>query len=59
MPKYTYRKKKNYSSKVEQQVIQLDIWFLVDALAHKKSQFVGVLAGGRHSNGPLWHDSES
>lgn len=46
------------SSEVEQQVVQLDIRFPVDALTHQKGQFVGVLAGGGHSDGSLYHNND-
>lgn len=51
--------KENCSSlslQVEEQVIQFYIGFPMDALTHKKSQFVGILAGGRHSDDSLSHN---
>ena len=29
------------------------VWLAVDALAHQEGQFVGILAGGWHSNDAL------
>lgn len=43
------------SLKVEKLVIQFHIGLFVDALTHKESQLVGVLAGSGHSDDPLKH----
>lgn len=40
--------------KIEEKIVQLHVGLPVDALANKESQFVGILAGGRHSDNPLW-----
>lgn len=43
------------SLKVEKLVIQFHTGLSVDALTHKESQLVGVLAGSGHSDDPLKH----
>lgn len=43
------------TSQVEEEVIQLHVGLPVDALTHKESQLVGVLAGSGHSDHPLKH----
>lgn len=42
------------SLKIEEKAVQLHVGLLVDALANEESQFVGILAGGGHSDNPLW-----
>lgn len=38
---------------VVQEVIQIHVGLLVDALPNQESQFVGVLTGCRHTDNPL------
>ena len=40
------------SSKVEQQVLELLTWLLVQTLTHEEGELVGVLAGGGHPHCP-------
>lgn len=44
---------------IEEEVAQLHVGLLADALAHEESQFVGILAPLNHSDYPLWQEIQN